>query len=121
MRNNLHNLKADFPLGVFTTITGVSGSRKSSLVSQVLVELVAKALGQNLEPDTEDEIDLERAAPVTLGDHIVSGMEKHQAAGQSGSKANRTNAPLNLATYTGLFDQVRNIYAATRWRSRGPS
>jgi excinuclease ABC subunit A len=44
-RNNLHNLKADFPLGVFTTVTGVSGSGKSSLVSQALVELVAKALG----------------------------------------------------------------------------
>ena len=44
-RNNLHGLDVAFPLGVFTTVTGVSGSGKSSLVSQVLVELVAEQLG----------------------------------------------------------------------------
>ncbi|HSF42584.1 MAG TPA: excinuclease ABC subunit A, partial [Thermoanaerobaculia bacterium] len=44
-RNNLHDLDVAFPLGVFTTVTGVSGSGKSSLVSQVLVELVAEQLG----------------------------------------------------------------------------
>ena len=42
-RNNLHKLDVEFPLGVFTTVTGVSGSGKSSLVSQALVELVAEA------------------------------------------------------------------------------
>src|ERR1700744_2313144 len=45
-RNNLRKLDAAFPLGVLTTVTGVSGSGKSSLVSQVLVELVAAQLGQ---------------------------------------------------------------------------
>src|SRR5262249_15677010 len=44
-RNNLDRLDVDFPLGVFTTVTGVSGSGKSSLVSQALVELVSKQLG----------------------------------------------------------------------------
>jgi excinuclease ABC subunit A len=112
-RNNLHNLKADFPLGVFTSVTGVSGSGKSSLVSQVLVELVAKALGQNLELDTEDEVDLERAVPATLGGRIVSGMENLKRLVKVDQKPIGRTPRSNLATYTGLFDQVRSIYAAT--------
>src|SRR5205085_11074965 len=48
-RNNLTDLAAEFPVGVFTTVTGVSGSGKSSLVSQVLVELVAEHLGHEIE------------------------------------------------------------------------
>ena len=47
-RNNLHELDVAFPLGVFTTVTGVSGSGKSSLVSQALVELVAQQLGHEV-------------------------------------------------------------------------
>ena len=45
-RNNLHDLDCDIPLGVLTTVTGVSGSGKSSLIAQALVELVGEALGQ---------------------------------------------------------------------------
>jgi excinuclease ABC subunit A len=112
-RNNLHNLKAEFPLGIFTTVTGVSGSGKSSLVSQVLVELVAKALGQNLEADTEDETDLERTAPITLGGRIVSGLENVKRLVKVDQKPIGRTPRSNLATYTGLFNQVRNIYAAT--------
>jgi excinuclease ABC subunit A len=112
-RNNLHNLKIDFPLGVFTTVTGVSGSGKSSLVSQVLVELVAKALGQSLEQDTEDEVDLERSARITLGGRIVSGMENVKRMVKVDQKPIGRTPRSNLATYTGLFDQVRSIYAAT--------
>jgi excinuclease ABC subunit A len=112
-RNNLHNLKIDFPLGVFTTVSGVSGSGKSSLVSQVLVELVAKALGQNLEQDTENEVDLERSAPITLGGRIVSGMENVKRLVKVDQKPIGRTPRSNLATYTGLFDQVRSIYAAT--------
>src|ERR1700761_9467420 len=112
-RNNLHNLKAEFPLGIFTTVTGVSGSGKSSLVSQVLVELVAKVLGQNLEPDTEDETDLEHSAPITLGGRIVSGIENVKRLVKVDQKPIGRTPRSNLATYTGLFDQVRNIYAAT--------
>ncbi len=47
-RNNLHRVEAAFPFGSFTTVTGVSGSGKSSLVSQVLIELVAEKLGHQL-------------------------------------------------------------------------
>jgi excinuclease ABC subunit A len=112
-RNNLHNLNAEFPLGVFTTVTGVSGSGKSSLVSQVLVELVAKALGQNLELDTPEEIDLERTAPVTLGGRIVSGIENVKRLVKVDQKPIGRTPRSNLATYTGLFDQVRTMYAAT--------
>jgi excinuclease ABC subunit A len=112
-RNNLHNLKVDFPLGVFVTVTGVSGSGKSSLVSQVMVELVAKALGQNLEPDAEDEADLERSAPITLGGRIVGGMENIKRLVKVDQKPIGRTPRSNLATYTGLFDQVRSIYAAT--------
>ena len=61
-RNNLHELDVDFPLGVFTTVTGVSGSGKSSLVSQALVELVAEHLGHALAPEDEEGDELERAA-----------------------------------------------------------
>src|ERR1700724_2330137 len=74
-RNNIHELDVDFPFGVFTTVTGVSGSGKSSLVSQVLVELIAKQLGHPL-PSIDDEGDvLERTVVTTLGGRIASGME----------------------------------------------
>jgi excinuclease ABC subunit A len=112
-RNNLHNLKVNFPLGVFVTVTGVSGSGKSSLVSQVVVELVAKALGQNLEPDAEDEADLERSAPITLGGRIMGGMENIKRLVKVDQRPIGRTPRSNLATYTGLFDQVRSIYAAT--------
>ncbi|HEX6087779.1 MAG TPA: excinuclease ABC subunit A, partial [Thermoanaerobaculia bacterium] len=59
-RNNLHNLRVDFPLGVLTTVTGVSGSGKSSLVSQALVELVAGHLGHELDAD-DDEHEVARS------------------------------------------------------------
>ena len=74
-RNNLSNLSAAFPLGVLTAVTGVSGSGKSSLVSQVLVELVADYLGHVLEPEEEESDVLTEATPQTLGGKIVSGME----------------------------------------------
>jgi len=63
-RNNLHGVDVSFPLGVFTTVTGVSGSGKSSLVSQALVELVAAALGDPVA--AEEEADAEAA----LGDRL---------------------------------------------------
>jgi excinuclease ABC subunit A len=112
-RNNLHELKVDFPLGVFTTVTGVSGSGKSSLVSQVLVELVAAALGQKIEEENEEEADLEHSLPVTLGGHIARGMENIKRLVRVDQKPIGRTPRSNLATYTGLFDQVRNIYAAT--------
>ena len=52
---------------MFTTVTGVSGSGKSSLVSQALVELVAEKLGQKITAETDEEDSLEVATPITTG------------------------------------------------------
>jgi excinuclease ABC subunit A len=112
-RNNLRDLDADFPLGVFTTVTGVSGSGKSSLVSQVLVELVARQLGHPV-PSIDDEGDeLERTVVTTLGGRIASGMEGIKRLVVVDQKAIGRTPRSNLATYTGLFDYVRKIFAAT--------
>jgi excinuclease ABC subunit A len=113
-RNNLHELDVDFPLGVFTTVTGVSGSGKSSLVSQVLVELVANGLGHPA-PSIDDEGDeLERTVVATLGGRIASGMEGIKRLVVVDQKAIGRTPRSNLATYTGLFDYVRKIFAATK-------
>lgn len=74
-RNNLHSLDVAFPLGVLTSVTGVSGSGKSSLVSQALVELVAAELGHELRSDVEERTELEEPAPTTIGGRITHGME----------------------------------------------
>ena len=112
-RNNLQDLEVAFPLGVFTTVTGVSGSGKSSLVSQVLVELVAGALGH--EVAAEEEIDdLERAVVVTLGGRITTGLEGITRLVTVDQKPIGRTPRSNLATYTGLFDHVRKLFAATR-------
>ena len=113
-RNNLHKLDAAFPLGVFTSVTGVSGSGKSSLVSQVLVELVAEQLGHSLEGDAEETDSLQREAPLTLGGKITAGMNHVKRLVVVDQKAIGRTPRSNLATYTGLFDHVRNLFAATK-------
>jgi excinuclease ABC subunit A len=113
-RNNLTGLDADFPLGVFTTVTGVSGSGKSTLVSQVLVELVAKHLGHELAPDDEGSEELERTPTVTLGGRIVHGMEGIKRLVRVDQRPIGRTPRSNLATYTGLFDRVRKLFAATK-------
>ncbi len=113
-RNNLHGLDVELPLGVFTTVTGVSGSGKSSLVSQVLVELVAEHLGHPIAPDAEEGEDLESAPAVTLGGRIVSGMESVRRLVQVDQKPIGRTPRSNLATYTGLFDHVRKLFASTK-------
>jgi excinuclease ABC subunit A len=113
-RNNLRKLDVDIPLGVFTTVTGVSGSGKSSLVSQVLVELVAEQLGHRA-PSIDDEGDeLERTVVATLGGRIAAGMEGVKRLVVVDQKPIGRTPRSNLATYTGLFDYVRRIFAATR-------
>ncbi|GAA4295288.1 excinuclease ABC subunit UvrA [Nibribacter koreensis] len=112
-RNNLHNLEAEFPLGVFTTVTGVSGSGKSSLVSQVLVELVAEHLGHELPPEEEEGDGLESKAPQTLDGRIVSGLEQVKRLVRVDQKAIGRTPRSNMATYTGLFDHVRKLFAET--------
>ncbi|GAC1374629.1 MAG: excinuclease ABC subunit UvrA [Hymenobacter sp.] len=111
-RNNLVRLDVAFPLGVFTTVTGVSGSGKSSLVSQVLVELVAEHLGQDLAPEEEADA-LEQPAPVTLGGQITAGMEGLRRLVRVDQKPIGRTPRSNMATYTGLFDHVRKLFAAT--------
>ncbi|MDQ1639447.1 MAG: excinuclease subunit [Pyrinomonadaceae bacterium] len=113
-RNNLDQLDVDFPLGVFTTVSGVSGSGKSSLVSQVLVELVAEQLGHHLSPSEDEGEGLESTAVATLGGQITSGMEAIKRLVVVDQKPIGRTPRSNLATYTGLFDYVRKIFAATK-------
>jgi len=113
-RNNLDGLDVEFPLGVFTTVTGVSGSGKSSLVSQVLVDLVAAALGHEIPPDEDDADALERTAVVTTGGHIAAGVERLTRLVVVDQKPIGRTPRSNLATYTGLFDHVRKLFAATK-------
>ena len=113
-RNNLNHLDVAFPLGVFTSVTGVSGSGKSSLVSQALVELVAEQLGHPLPVEEEAGEELEAAPPVATGGQIAGGLEGiHRLVRVDQTPIGRTPRS-NLATYTGLFDHVRKLFADTR-------
>jgi len=113
-RNNLEKLDVDIPLGVFTSVTGVSGSGKSSLISQFLVEAVADRLGQRAEPVEEDADALQEEAVRTLGGDIVAGMEGIKRLVVVDQKPIGRTPRSNLATYTGLFDHVRKLFAATK-------
>ncbi len=110
-RNNLKNLAVDFPLGCFTAVTGISGSGKSSLVSQALLELVSSGLGRVLE--STDEPSLEDAAPIASEGRISAGLEQIRRLVQVDQKPIGRTPRSNLATYTGLFDNVRKLFAAT--------
>ena len=113
-RNNLSDLDVAFPLGVLTSVTGVSGSGKSSLVSQVLVELVADHLGHELPAEEEEGDALQQEAVVTLGGHITEGMENIKRMVRVDQKPIGRTPRSNLATYTGLFDHVRKLFASTK-------
>ena len=114
-RNNVHALDVEFPLGVFTTVTGVSGSGKSTLVSQALVELVSDALGRPVQGDEGAESpELEADVPTPTEGRIVSGMEHVKRLVVVDQKAIGRTPRSNLATYTGLFDYVRRLFAATK-------
>lgn len=114
--NNLHELSVEFPIGLFTSISGVSGSGKSSLVSQALVELVAAELGHEppaAEESSEDGVDLEATVPGMKSGHITSGMKFIKRMVNVDQKPIGRTPRSNLATYTGLFDHVRRLFAAT--------
>ncbi len=108
-RHNLRDLDVSFPLGLFTSVTGVSGSGKSSLVSQALVELVASALGHELDDDEAEGDD----APAAVGGRIRSGMDGVKRLVRVDQKPIGRTPRSNLATYTGLFDHVRKLFAST--------
>ena len=113
-RNNLRNLDVAFPLGVFTVVTGVSGSGKSSLVSAALTELLAdRVVGQQAvtQSDSGDE-------PVLTSNEVASGTissggERIKRVVAINQKPIGRTPRSNLATYTGFFDQVRRLFAAT--------
>ena len=111
-RNNLHELDGEFPLGVLTSVTGVSGSGKSTLVSQVLVELLSDHLGHSVED--EEQLDPLERGVVTEGGEIVSGLEGVRRLVRVDQKPIGRTPRSNLATYTGLFDYVRKLFASTK-------
>lgn len=98
-QNNLKNIDVKFPLGVLTCVTGVSGSGKSSLVNEILYKSLAKKLNRA------------RAIP---GEHKrIEGMEAlDKVINIDQSPIGRTPRS-NPATYTGVFDQIRDLFAAT--------
>jgi len=114
-RHNLRDLDCAFPLGVMTTVTGISGSGKSSLVSQALVDLVGQALGA--EPAVEDEIDPEAALEIEPAARTTGRLEGDLAGLKRliivDQKPIGRTPRSNIATYTGLFDHVRALFAAT--------
>ncbi len=110
-RHNLVDVCVDVPLCVLTAVTGVSGSGKSTLVSQVLAGLVRDHLGQA--PDADDEATLEIDVDAT-------GLESFDRLVRVDQRPIGRTPRSNLATYTGMFDAVRKVFAATdEARSRG--
>ena len=111
-RHNLRDVSVDVPLCVLTAVTGVSGSGKSTLVTQVLAELVRAHLGQA--PDDPEAAQLE----VDVVD--ASGLESFDRMVRVDQRPIGRTPRSNLATYTGMFDAVRKLYAATDMaRARG--
>lgn len=113
-RNNLNSLDVDIPMGAFTAVTGISGSGKSSLISQFLVEAVAEVLGHDAESVEPQEAELLEATVKTLGGNIIGGMDQIQRLVVVDQKPIGRTPRSNLATYTGLFDHVRKLFAATK-------
>ncbi|HLL17926.1 MAG TPA: excinuclease ABC subunit A, partial [Rubrivivax sp.] len=112
--NNLQRVDARFPVGVVTAVTGVSGSGKSSLVSLALVDLVAAALGgDRAAPEEGTDDALEPALPGLLEGRIDAGVSAIKRLVCVDQKPIGRTPRSNLATYTGLFDQVRRLFAAT--------
>lgn len=120
-RHNLHQVTAAFPLGLFTAVTGVSGSGKSSLVSQVLVAVVAERLGGATSDEETDEDQLEQSDDAGYPDDSivdtsvirVTGLDRVTRLVLVDQKPIGRTPRSNLATYTGLFDAVRKAFAQT--------
>ncbi|MEV0277008.1 excinuclease ABC subunit UvrA [Streptomyces sp. NPDC050610] len=118
-RHNLRDLDCDIPLGVFTAVTGVSGSGKSTLISQVLADAVAEHLGGDGADaaDTGDEPAAGADGPYEVR---AKGLEAVDRLVRVDQKPIGRTPRSNLATYTGLFDAVRKVFAATdEARARG--
>jgi excinuclease ABC subunit A len=114
-RNNLRGLNAEIPLGVFTVVTGVSGAGKSSLISQALVDLMSDRLvgaKAALADEEGEEAALREEEQATQG-IIASGSESITRLVTVNQKPIGRTPRSNLATYTGFFDEVRRLFAAT--------
>lgn len=115
-RHNLQDVSLDLPLATLTAVTGVSGSGKSTLVVQVLAEVVRRHLGQPVDPDPDPDDEADGAATTTAGDldvREVSGIDSFDRLVVVDQRPIGRTPRSNLATYTGLFDAVRLLYAAT--------
>ncbi len=124
--HNLEDLSVRFPLGVLTCVTGVSGSGKSTLVSQVLAETLALHFGQGnagkaTDPQGEEDLG-DTPAPANAA-HLGGDVASLTRLVQVDQKPIGRTPRSNMATYTGLFDHVRKLFAATplaRERGYGP-
>jgi excinuclease ABC subunit A len=94
-----------------TAVTGVSGSGKSTLVSQALVELVAARLGQVIEIEEEDAGE---AVVNVTGGRIAEGIDQIRRMVVVDQKPIGRTPRSSMATYTGLFDHVRRLFAGTK-------
>jgi excinuclease ABC subunit A len=112
-RNNLRDLEVTFPLGTLTCVTGVSGSGKTTLVSQVLVGLLGARLGHPAAEEESDLDPLERRDLGGFGAAKLLGAERVKRLVVVDQKPIGRTPRSNLATYTGLFDDVRRLFAAT--------
>jgi excinuclease ABC subunit A len=112
-RNNLKGLSVNFPLGIFTSVTGLSGSGKSTLVSQALAELVAAALGQSVISEEAGDVGVEPSEAIPTGGRIVGGLDGIDRLVRVDQSPIGRTPRSNLATYTGLFDSVRKLFAST--------
>ncbi|MBS5837254.1 MAG: excinuclease ABC subunit A, partial [Neisseria sp.] len=111
-RHNLHGVDARIPLGVLTAVTGISGSGKSSLVAQALPELVLLHLGHEPEDDAAESATSEGPAVIeATGGHLAGDVDAIQRLVQVDQKPIGRTPRSNLATYTGLFTPIRELFA----------
>jgi excinuclease ABC subunit A len=112
-RNNLRELDVSIPVGVFTVVTGVSGAGKSSLVSEALTDLLADRLaGQKAAVQEEREEPSLGTKEVTQGS-VTDGAQLIRRVVSVDQRPIGRTPRSNLATYTGFFDEVRRLFAAT--------
>ncbi|WP_407548758.1 excinuclease ABC subunit UvrA [Streptomyces sp. Pv4-95] len=112
--HNLRGVDAAFPLGVFTAVTGVSGSGKSTLVTRVLAEAVREHLGaEQGRQDAGDAAEPDAGPMATAQLTAVHGLEAIGRLVRVDQRPIGRTPRSNLATYTGMFDAVRKVFAAT--------